>query len=53
MEETISLKEIFETLKKRWRMIAGITIGAVLLSAINSTVFRRYKLLALPLNVHT
>ncbi|QQK80455.1 capsular biosynthesis protein [Salicibibacter cibi] len=36
MEETISLKEIFETLKKRWRMIAGVTIGAVLLSAIIS-----------------
>ncbi|AXF55318.1 YveK family protein [Salicibibacter kimchii] len=36
MEETISLREIFETLKKRWRMIASITIGAVILSAIMS-----------------
>ncbi|QDI90468.1 capsular biosynthesis protein [Salicibibacter halophilus] len=36
MEETISLKEIFETLKKRWRMITSITLGAVILSAIIS-----------------
>ncbi|SDI42345.1 YveK family protein [Natribacillus halophilus] len=36
MEETISLKEILETLKKRWRMIALITAGAVILSAFIS-----------------
>ncbi|MBB6449881.1 capsular polysaccharide biosynthesis protein [Geomicrobium halophilum] len=36
MEETISLKEILETLKKRWLMIVLITVGAVGISAIVS-----------------
>ncbi|MFC7062454.1 YveK family protein [Halobacillus seohaensis] len=34
MEETISLKEIFEVLKKRFWMIFAITIGAAMISAI-------------------
>ncbi|SES42777.1 YveK family protein [Salipaludibacillus aurantiacus] len=36
MEETISLKEIVETLKKRLRLIIVITVAAVALSAIIS-----------------
>lgn len=36
MEETISLKEIFEVIKKRIKLIGAITIGAVLVSAIIS-----------------
>ncbi|MFJ7847243.1 YveK family protein [Peribacillus sp. NPDC097206] len=36
MEETISLKELFMTLKKRWGWILGITVLAVLVAAIVS-----------------
>ncbi|MFC4402966.1 YveK family protein [Gracilibacillus xinjiangensis] len=36
MEETISLKEIFSVLKKRMLLIIGLTIGAVLISALVS-----------------
>ena len=36
MEETISLKELFMTLKKRWGLILGITVLAVLVAAIVS-----------------
>lgn len=36
MEETISLKELFMTLKKRWSLILGITVLAVLVAAIVS-----------------
>lgn len=36
MEETISLQDIFQTLKKRLGMIAGITIAAIVIAAIIS-----------------
>lgn len=36
MEETISLKEIFEVIKKRWLLIVGLIVGAALLAAIIS-----------------
>ncbi|WP_316569299.1 Wzz/FepE/Etk N-terminal domain-containing protein [Neobacillus sp. YIM B06451] len=36
MEETISLKELLETLKKRIRMILGITFAVVFISALVS-----------------
>jgi len=36
MEETISLKEIFNIIKKRFWMIAGITVGATIIAAIVS-----------------
>lgn len=36
MEETISLQDIFKTLKKRLGMIAGITIAAIVIAAIIS-----------------
>src|SRR5699024_5016205 len=36
MEETISLKEIFEAIKKRWLLIVGLIVGAALLAAIIS-----------------
>lgn len=36
MEETISLKELFLTLKKRWVLIMGITVLAVLVAAFVS-----------------
>ncbi|WP_066175307.1 YveK family protein [Bacillus marinisedimentorum] len=39
MEETISLKEIFETLKKRFSIILVITLVAVLVSGIVSYFF--------------
>ncbi|WP_318506959.1 YveK family protein [Bacillus sp. T3] len=39
MEETISLKELFQTLRKRLRLIAVITITAVLISGIVSYFF--------------
>ncbi|PBB06448.1 YveK family protein [Salimicrobium humidisoli] len=39
MEETISLKEIMSVLKKRWQLIAGCVIGAILLSAIATFFF--------------
>ncbi|AGK55932.1 YveK family protein [Bacillus sp. 1NLA3E] len=39
MEETISLKELFDTLRKRLKLIAIITITAVLISGIFSYFF--------------
>src|SRR5699024_2226727 len=36
MEETISLKEIFDVIMKRWKMIVSITVGAALLAALLS-----------------
>ncbi|MFG6114168.1 YveK family protein [Halobacillus sp. MO56] len=39
MEETISLKEIAEVLKKRFLLIAGTTVGAVVLAALISFFF--------------
>lgn len=36
MEETISIKDIFNTLKKRWILITLITVGAALISGIIS-----------------
>ncbi|KGX86375.1 YveK family protein [Pontibacillus litoralis] len=36
MEETISLKEIAEVLKKRWLMIVSLSLGALIASAIIS-----------------
>lgn len=36
MEETISLKEIYEVIKKRFFLIISITIGAALIAAIVS-----------------
>jgi len=36
MEETISLKEIFDVIMKRWKMIVSITVGAALLAALIS-----------------
>src|SRR5690606_15596339 len=38
MEETISLKEIFEVLKKRILMILFITLGAAVVAAIASYI---------------
>lgn len=37
MEETISLKEIFQTLKQRWRLLVAIPLFAMLVSAIISS----------------
>lgn len=37
MEETISLKEIFQTLKQRWRLLVAIPLLAMLVSAIISS----------------
>lgn len=37
MEETISLKEIFQTLKQRWRLLVAIPFFAMLVSAIISS----------------
>ncbi|WP_347862227.1 Wzz/FepE/Etk N-terminal domain-containing protein [Salimicrobium sp. PL1-032A] len=34
MEETISLKEIADVLKKRWKLIAGFMLAALLVSAL-------------------
>lgn len=39
MEETISLKEIFDVIKKRIKLIIAITVVAVLVSAIISFLF--------------
>ncbi|MFD2639159.1 YveK family protein [Piscibacillus salipiscarius] len=39
MEETISLQEIFQVLKKRLKLIALITIGAALISLIMTQLF--------------
>lgn len=39
MEETISLKEIFEIIKKRFLIIISFTIGAALIAAIVSFLF--------------
>src|SRR5699024_2545627 len=36
MEETISLKEIFDVIMKRWKMIVSITVGDALLAALLS-----------------
>jgi len=36
MEETISLKELFDTLKKRWALIISITLVAMIISGIIS-----------------
>ncbi|HEX6594182.1 MAG TPA: Wzz/FepE/Etk N-terminal domain-containing protein [Bacillota bacterium] len=36
MEETISLKEIFEVIKKRWLLIVGLTVGAGIIAAVVS-----------------
>lgn len=36
MEETISLQDIFHTLKKRFGMIVGITVAAIVIAAIIS-----------------
>ena len=34
MEETISLQEIFQVIKKRMKLIIAITVAAVLVSAL-------------------
>lgn len=39
MEETISLKELFVTLKKRWMLILGITGLAVIVAAVVSIYY--------------
>ncbi|AKG03768.1 capsular biosynthesis protein [Salimicrobium jeotgali] len=39
MEETISLKEIMSVLKKRWQLIVGFVVGAILLSSIATFFF--------------
>ncbi|SFJ63713.1 MULTISPECIES: YveK family protein [unclassified Bacillus (in: firmicutes)] len=39
MEETISLKELFQVLRKRFAMILSITFGAAIISAIVSFFF--------------
>ena len=36
MEETISLKELFDTLKKRWALIISITLVAMIISGVVS-----------------
>lgn len=38
MEETISLKEIFDVIMKRWKMIVSITVGAALFAALLSYI---------------
>lgn len=39
MEETISLKEIFQTLKQRWKLLILIPLLAMLVSALATTFF--------------
>ena len=39
MEETISLQDIFKTLKKRIGLIIGTTIGAMIIAAVISFFF--------------
>ncbi|WP_078392973.1 YveK family protein [Shouchella patagoniensis] len=39
MEETISLKEIFQTLKQRWKILILIPLLAMLVSALATTFF--------------
>lgn len=36
MEETISLQEIMQVIKKYWKIIVGITVGAVFIAAVLS-----------------
>ena len=44
MEETISLKEIFEIVKKRFLLIISFTIGAALIAAIVSFFYSHTNL---------
>lgn len=39
MEETINLSDILMAIKRRWKMIVGITLGATIISVVISFFF--------------